>query len=286
LLVCVLSSAALAACGATGPGESFSDGADDGVAAAESASGEISGPEGALLLAEIRPGGDAFVRFYEMEDGDIVAFGRIDDGNGALLRGTSADEARGLADLYQAVAGANVEPKLLAKFVARDKATLEASDPGELLVQTPTAAEPPTLANAASDAPEMSTRQSDACFQSAEFYAADAANFELNFCRTINGTPNLHCDTNKPDDIVDGWHRGHRYRSDSLNQTLCNTAAFRCQRRHDNWFNQFFATAVNPREHWFCFADTSRNDMDYHAEMLDTGGPERPHLCLSIGRTP
>jgi hypothetical protein len=280
LAVCVFTSVAVAACGGGATDDAFTA---EGVSAGD-ASDELSWPEGARLLAELRPGGASIVRFYETEDG-IGAMGRLDDGDGNALPGTAAHEAQGLADLYEALAGAGTDPALHAKLVASDEAARVNADPRDLLAQEHAVVDALTTTNVSGDDLEISTRQSCA-IQSQAFYSADAAAYVAGFCRTIDGLKSIHCEPNVTG-FNDGWHRAKKYRADSLNQTLCNTALMRCNWRYTGGFpprshsGQFVAT-LGPRAHGVCTWNTSRGDMDFHMDVATTSGPEASHLCASV----
>jgi hypothetical protein len=263
------------ACGGTN-----ADLTTEGTVASDEA-GATTWPEGASLLAEFRPGGDAVVRFYEMENGDIAAMGRIDDGEGGVLPGTSEQVDGGLAELYRHVAGAKADPELLARLMASDESTRSRLDSPEQLEVAHVEGDPGELSLSSE---ERTAQAAQTCsFQSDAFYAADAATFATNFCRTLDGLPSIHCETNH-EGWVDGWHRAKKYRSDAFNQTLCNRGTFKCQYRYDSTFGQFFHATVGPRERWFCTWNTSRGDQDFHAELTDLDGPERAHLCISVNR--
>lgn len=264
---------AVIACGGTSPNEASTT-ADD--------ASETMWPEGGRLLAEFRPGGDAVVRFYEMENGEFAAMGRLDDGEGGTVPGTSDSAAGGLAELYRTVAGEEADPALLAKLTASDESARSAPDFPEQQEATRIEVDPPDMLSLSSE--ERTARAAQTCsFQSDAFYSSDAATFATNFCRTLDGLPSIHCETNH-EGWVDGWHRAKKYRSDAFNQTLCNRARFRCQYRYDDTFGQFFTATVGPRERWFCTWNTSRDDQDFHAELTDLDGPERAHLCISVNR--
>jgi hypothetical protein len=278
LMACIFTSAAVAACGG---------GASDAPFAAEDvAVGDASSlPEGARLLAELRPGGAAVVRFFETEDG-IGAMGRLDDGNGNTLPGTAAHEAAGLAGLYEALAGTAADPALYAKLLASDEAAREKPAARDLLAPEDTAAEALATANASSDQPEISTRQSCA-IQTPAMYAADAAAYVAGFCRTLDGLRSIHCEADVAS-FNDGWHRARHYRADSLNQTLCNNALMRCKWKYTSGFppsshsRQWFSGTLGPRAHGICTWNTSRGDMDFHMDVATTSGPEASHLCASV----
>jgi hypothetical protein len=281
---CVGSSALLAGCGGgTASDETLSS---DEAVSSDVARELAALPDGARLLADVQPGGDAYLRFYEMEDGDIAGIGRLDDGNGALLPGTSAEEADGLADLYRAVAGARADAAVLAKLAASDEAARAASnarayasDRDELHERAAREPAPPALSGA--DQPEISTL-AGCTIQSEAFYEADAQAYATNFCKMLDGLGSIHCELNVSH-FDDGWHEATKYRSDSFNQTLCNTSTHLNKWRHPGHARQF-VNELGPRVHSVFTWNTSRDDMEFHTESMPLSGPEASHLCASVNR--
>jgi hypothetical protein len=283
LALCVGSSALSAGCGG-------GTASDEALTSEEPVSTDVARelaalPDGARLLADVHPGGDAYLRFYEMEDGDIAGIGRLDDGNGALLPGTSAKEADGLADLYRAVAGARADVAVLAKLAASDEAVRMASNarayaPDRDELHEHVAREPEPIALPGADLPEISTR---ACtIQSEAFYEADAQTYEADFCRMIDGLGSIHCELNVSH-FDDGWHEATKYRSDSFNQTRCNTSTHLNKWRHPGHSKQF-VNELGPRVHSVFTWNTSRDDMEFHTESMPLSGTEASHLCASVNR--
>lgn len=286
LVACIGGSAVLAACGGTGPDETL---ISNESAARNGALEAGALPDGARLLTEVKAAGGAFLQVYEMENGDIAAMGRIDDGHGALLPGTSAAEADGLADLYTAVAGAHADPAILAKLAASDEATRVESKEATRLELSPEERLEPTLDKAAlnppldamTGQPDVSTRLG-CVIQSAAFYAADAEDYKDQFCKTLGGLGSIHCELNVAS-FNDGWHRARNYRSDSFNQTLCNNSIHLNKWRYPGHAKQFVNT-LGPRQHSVFVWNTSRGDMDFHTESKPLDGPEASHLCTSVNR--
>lgn len=279
LIACVGSSATLLACGGT-PDEAFVSSED----AASSEAGAM--PDGARLLTEVRAAGGAFLRFYEMDNGDLAAIGRIDDGNGAVLPGTSAEEADGLADLYAAVAGPNASPAILEKLAASDEATRPEAprvdlEPDELPEPVFDRADVHAPEGIASHQPDVSTRASCVPLSPA-LYAAEAAAYKAQFCRTLDGLGSIHCELSVAS-FVDNWHRARKYRSDSFNQSPCNTTIHLNKWRYPGRARQYVDT-VSPRAHNVFMWNTSRDDMDFHTESRKRDGSEASRICTSVNR--